>query len=108
MRARAYLTLLLQVQLYSTPLTRAHRALRVLRRALRTRRAHALGVEVADDGAAAEAVRDFVARIEELAARDDFHSEEGQRELRSLVEDAMRGVPGDASGQGRAQRRRVD
>ncbi|KAF2722807.1 hypothetical protein K431DRAFT_244405, partial [Polychaeton citri CBS 116435] len=48
---------------------------------------------------------EFRRRIEELAAREDFHGEEGQRELRSLIEDAMRGVSSEAPGQGRAQRR---
>ncbi|KAM5440702.1 hypothetical protein McanMca71_001426 [Microsporum canis] len=33
----------------------------------------------------------FRQRIEELAARGDFHSEEGQQELRGLVTDALRG-----------------
>ncbi|GBF67164.1 ankyrin repeat protein [Trichophyton mentagrophytes] len=37
------------------------------------------------------------ARIEELASRGDFHSEEGQRELRGLVTDALRGSGPESS-----------
>jgi uncharacterized protein len=46
---------------------------------------------------------DFRRRIEELAARDDFQSEEGQRELRELITDAVRGVSDE-----RDVRRRVE
>ncbi|KAI9840063.1 MAG: hypothetical protein M1819_000256 [Sarea resinae] len=35
---------------------------------------------------------EFRRRIEELAARDDFQGEEGQRELRELITEAVRGV----------------
>ena len=49
---------------------------------------------------------EFRRRIEELAARQDFDGEDGQRELRSLVEDAISGV-GGTGGQGIATRRRV-
>lgn len=35
---------------------------------------------------------EFKRRIEELAAREDFHSEAGQSELRALVADAIRGI----------------
>lgn len=35
---------------------------------------------------------EFRRRIEELAARENFHSEEGQRELRDLIADAVRDV----------------
>ena len=35
---------------------------------------------------------EFRRRIEELAARDNFHTDEGQRELRALVSDAVKGV----------------
>ncbi|PGH18539.1 hypothetical protein AJ79_00318 [Helicocarpus griseus UAMH5409] len=35
---------------------------------------------------------EFKRRIEELASRENFHTEEGQRELRQLVTDALRGV----------------
>lgn len=38
---------------------------------------------------------DFRRRIEELAARSDFHDEEGQRQLRELVTEALRGEVGD-------------
>ena len=43
----------------------------------------------------------FRARIEELASRGDFQGEEGQKQLRELVTDAVRGV------EGRDVRRRV-
>jgi len=46
----------------------------------------------------------FRRRIEELASRDDFAGEEGQRELRELVKDAVRDVGKD----GREVRRRTD
>ncbi|KLJ09152.1 hypothetical protein EMPG_15424 [Blastomyces silverae] len=49
---------------------------------------------------------EFKRRIEELAARENFHTEEGQRELRQLVTDAIRGV--NAETQGRDVRRRTD
>ncbi|KAL8722487.1 MAG: hypothetical protein Q9225_001051 [Loekoesia sp. 1 TL-2023] len=48
----------------------------------------------------------FRAKIEELAAREDFQDEEGQRRLRELVTEAVRGVERDA--EGREVRRRVD
>lgn len=35
---------------------------------------------------------EFRRRIEELATRENFHTEEGQRELRDLITDAVRGV----------------
>ncbi|KAF7846171.1 hypothetical protein BT93_L5006 [Corymbia citriodora subsp. variegata] len=35
---------------------------------------------------------EFRRRIEELAARGDFEGEEGQRELRRLIEDAVQGI----------------
>ena len=35
---------------------------------------------------------DFRRRIEELAARDDFRGEEGQKQLRNLITDAIRGA----------------
>ncbi|KAL8651048.1 MAG: hypothetical protein Q9226_004881 [Calogaya cf. arnoldii] len=44
----------------------------------------------------------FRARIEELASREDFQGEEGQKQLRELVTDAVRGV------EGRDVRRRVE
>lgn len=40
----------------------------------------------------AEVDPEFRQRIEELAARGDFQQEEGQRQLRELVTDAVRGV----------------
>lgn len=52
---------------------------------------------------------EFRRRIEELAARDDFQGEEGQRELRNLVTEAVSGMREDAGGDGRAAiRRRLD
>ncbi|KAK4560555.1 hypothetical protein LTR86_005752 [Recurvomyces mirabilis] len=51
---------------------------------------------------------EFRRRIEELAAREDFETEEGQRELRSLVEDVVGGIrEEEGSGQGVGTRRRV-
>lgn len=49
----------------------------------------------------------FRARIEELAARDDFRDEEGQRRLKELVTEAVRGVERDVGAEGRDVRRRV-
>lgn len=46
---------------------------------------------------------EFKRRIEALAAKDNFHSEEGQRELRELITDAVRSV-----GENRDVRRRTD
>ncbi|KAI4129463.1 MAG: hypothetical protein LQ338_002244 [Usnochroma carphineum] len=48
----------------------------------------------------------FKAKIDELAAREDFQGEEGQRQLKELVTEAVRGVERDA--EGRAVRQRVD
>ncbi|KAK2755899.1 hypothetical protein FQN54_005695 [Arachnomyces sp. PD_36] len=45
-------------------------------------------------------------RIDELAARENFHSEEGQRELRKLITDAVRGA--EVETQPRDVKRRVD
>ena len=39
-----------------------------------------------------EADPDFRRRIEELAARDDFQGQEGQKQLRDLITDAIRGA----------------
>ena len=44
----------------------------------------------------AEPDPEFRRRIEELAARDDFQSEEGQRQLRDLITDAVLGVQSGA------------
>lgn len=54
----------------------------------------------------AEVDPEFKARIEELAAREDFQGEEGQRQLRELISDAVRGVGGE--GGGRNLRRRLE
>lgn len=54
-----------------------------------------IGVNTADEESAiAEQQPDpeFRRRIEELASRENFQSEEGQRELRELITDAVRGV----------------
>lgn len=47
---------------------------------------------------------EFRRRIEELASRENFHTEQGQRELRDLITDAVRDVSQDDRS---AQRRRV-
>lgn len=47
---------------------------------------------------------EFRRRIEELASRENFHSEEGQRELRDLIADAVRDVSHEERD---SQRRRV-
>ncbi|KAL1964260.1 hypothetical protein VTN77DRAFT_7080 [Rasamsonia byssochlamydoides] len=49
---------------------------------------------------------EFKRRIDELAAREDFHSEAGQSQLRALVADAIRGVGVET--QERDVRRRVE
>jgi uncharacterized protein len=54
-------------------------------------------------GEAQEPDPEFKRRIEELAAKDNFHGEEGQRELRDLITDAVRDV-----GENRDVRRRLD
>ncbi|GAB7363868.1 hypothetical protein MBLNU230_g4432t1 [Neophaeotheca triangularis] len=58
------------------------------------------------DEAGEEPDPEFRRRIEELAARQDFEGEEGQRELRELIADAVTGLGSD--GQGAATRRRVE
>ncbi|KAF2266811.1 hypothetical protein CC78DRAFT_108210 [Lojkania enalia] len=45
-------------------------------------------------------------RIEELAARDDFQTEEGQRKLRELVTEVVTGIGSEQTG--RSVRRRLD
>lgn len=55
------------------------------------------------NGEAQEPDPEFKRRIEELAAKDNFHEEEGQRELRDLITDAVRDV-----GESRDVRRRLD
>lgn len=49
---------------------------------------------------------EFRRRIEELAAREDFQGEEGQRQLRELVTEAVTGL--SAGQQGREVRRRME
>lgn len=58
------------------------------------------------NGEAGEIDPEFRRRIAELAAREDFHSEEGQNQLRALVTDAIRGV--GAETQDRDVRRRTE
>lgn len=53
-------------------------------------------VEEGADGAG-EPDPEFKRRIEELAAREDFQGEEGQRELRDLVTDAVSGLTRDSN-----------
>ncbi|KAI4103886.1 MAG: hypothetical protein LQ339_004003 [Xanthoria mediterranea] len=59
-----------------------------------------------EDEVPAEVDPAFRARIEALASREDFQSEEGQKQLRELVTDAVREVERDADG--RDVRRRVE
>lgn len=49
---------------------------------------------------------EFRRRIEELAARDDFQGEEGQRQLRELVTEAVTGIRAGEEEDGRDTRRR--
>ena len=49
---------------------------------------------------------DFRKRIEELASREDFHSEASQSQLRNLVQDAVHEV--DVTGTSREVRRRLE
>jgi uncharacterized protein len=58
------------------------------------------------DGEAGEVDAEFRRRIAELAAREDFHTEAGQNQLRALVTDAIRGV--GAHTQDRDVRRRTE
>lgn len=55
------------------------------------------------DGAVQEPDPDFRRRIEELAASENFHTEQGQQGLRDLITDALRGV-----GESRDVRRRMN
>lgn len=50
---------------------------------------------------------EFRRRIEELAARDNFQSEEGQRQLRELVVDAVGGMREDEDDGRETSRRRI-
>ncbi len=67
-----------------------------------------VNVGIMEEQLAAEGEVDpeFRARIEELAAREDFQGEEGQRQLRDLITDAVRGV--GTEGSGRDVRRRLE
>ncbi|MCJ1248386.1 hypothetical protein MMC30_005603 [Trapelia coarctata] len=64
----------------------------------------AVDVSSVEGGEQAAVDPEFRRRIEELASREDFQGEEGQRELRDLITDAVRGVGGDSE---RDVRRRV-
>lgn len=55
--------------------------------------------EVPEGEAAEPPDPEFRRRIEELAARDDFQSEEGQRQLRNLITDAVMGVQSGGGGE---------
>ncbi len=55
-------------------------------------------------GDGVEVDHEFRQRIEELAAREDFQGEEGQRQLRELIKDAVRGAGSD----GRFVRQRLE
>jgi len=61
---------------------------------------------MAEDAAGDAPDPDIRRRIEELAARDDFQTEEGQRQLRELVSEVVTGIGADQTE--RSVRRRVD
>lgn len=61
---------------------------------------------VAEDAGGPEPDPEFKRRIEELASRENFHTEEGQQELRALITDAVMGVSQDEQQQD-SQRRRI-
>ncbi|KAK5073933.1 hypothetical protein LTS08_001970 [Lithohypha guttulata] len=64
-----------------------------------------IGSQIPEEEAnAQEPDPEFRRRIEELASRENFHTEEGQRELRDLITDAVRDVSNDGQA---SQRRRV-
>ncbi|KAF2771717.1 hypothetical protein EJ03DRAFT_268200 [Teratosphaeria nubilosa] len=59
------------------------------------------------DEAGGEPDPEFRRRIEELAAREDFQTEEGQRQLRGLAQEAVSGIRREEDGQPAASRRRL-
>lgn len=61
---------------------------------------------VAEDAGGQEPDPEFKRRIEELAGSENFHTEEGQQELRALITDAVMGVSQDEQQQD-SQRRRI-
>ncbi|KAF1841039.1 uncharacterized protein K460DRAFT_295176 [Cucurbitaria berberidis CBS 394.84] len=61
---------------------------------------------MAEDAAGEAPDPEIRRRIEELAARDDYQSDEVQQQLRELVQDVVMGINTDESG--RSVRRRVD
>ncbi|GIZ40566.1 hypothetical protein CKM354_000390000 [Cercospora kikuchii] len=63
-----------------------------------------IGTMVPEEGAADP---EFRRRIEELASRDDFDTEEAQRELRDIIADALSGTATDPQAPP-ASRRRID
>jgi len=58
------------------------------------------------NGSTEEVDPEFKRRIDELAAREDFHSEEAQNQLRQLVTDAIKGI--NVETQERDVRRRIE
>jgi uncharacterized protein len=64
--------------------------------------------QMPDGEATEEPDPEFRRRIEELAARDDFQSEEGQRQLRDLITDAVIGTQtgGNVDAEGPSSKRR--
>lgn len=58
-----------------------------------------------EEDAAAAPDPEIRRRIEELAAREDYESEEVQSQLRELVQDVVSGMGAD---EGRSVRRRVE
>ncbi|KAF2866772.1 hypothetical protein BDV95DRAFT_504228 [Massariosphaeria phaeospora] len=66
-----------------------------------------VNVSTMDEAAAGEEPDPEIRRrIEELAARDDFNTEEGQRQLRELVSEVVTGMGAEEAG--RSVRRRVE
>jgi hypothetical protein len=63
-----------------------------------------IGTMIPDEDAGEVVDPEFRRRIEELAQRDDFQGDEGQRALRDLITEAVRGQVG----QEREVRRRLD
>lgn len=66
-----------------------------------------LGTMSADELDAVEADPEFRARIEALAARQDFGEESGQRDLRALVEEAVGGLEDEQGTMGGDSKRRA-
>ena len=60
---------------------------------------------MAPDEVGGEPDPEFRRRIEELASREDFEGEEGQRELRNLISDAVSGMANEGQGPPASRRR---